>query len=340
MNNYNCHSETPRDGSGQLGRYLQALDPAYAPIDGRSIEELLVFAQRYAAQIRFHDIPESAIADDAESKDKPGQVSWREFFRRDMAVIAASISVVDTAQIKRDYDQFREQLEAHPSRDAFKGLFDPILGLAAQIDRWHAIAIPPNPLRADLDLAIDSTLRGQVKKVVAYAEAYQYIDRKHPLELDLSALTNSSLWGLDATIDPDPSIYQGASLEDQIRHAALFVDDIFHAFYGFMTGLVEVKSVGYMRFALEAYPAHQPHMALFIAFLQLFRLTQDQMNGLTGRIRRLQLTKQRSAVMDDIRRYRHIQMFHRMQRYQTGVVLVERSGLEKLHERIHNCGRL
>jgi len=49
-----------------------------------------------------------------------------------------------------------------------------------------------------------------------------------------------------------------------------------------MTDLVEVKSVGYMHFALEAYPSHQPHMALFITFLELFRLAQDQMNGLTS----------------------------------------------------------
>jgi len=124
MKNCNCHYEIPRDGSGQLGRYLKALDPAYAPVDGRSIEDLLVFAKRYAAQIRFYDIPESRIDDDI----APEQVSWREFFRRDMAVIAASISVVDTAKLKRDYDQNREHLEAHPGPDALNDLFDPILG--------------------------------------------------------------------------------------------------------------------------------------------------------------------------------------------------------------------
>ena len=47
-----CHTDIVRDGSGQLGRYLKALDPAYAPIDERSMEELLVFIKRYASQIR------------------------------------------------------------------------------------------------------------------------------------------------------------------------------------------------------------------------------------------------------------------------------------------------
>lgn len=280
MKNCNCHYEMPRDGSGQLGRYLKALDPGYAPIDGRSLEDLLVFAKSYAAQIRFYDIPYSQPDDGI----APEHVSWREFFRRDMAVIAASISVVDTAQLKRDYDQNREHLDAHPDSDALNDLFDPILGMVAQIDRWYSLAIRENPLHADLQLAIDSTLREQVKKIVAYEEGYKHVDPKNPLQLDYSAIENDSLWGLDDEIDPDPSIYQGANLDDQIRYAALFVDDIFHAIYGFMSDLVEVKSVGYMRFALEAYPSHQPHMALFIAFLELFRLAQDQMNGLTGKM--------------------------------------------------------
>lgn len=280
MKNCNCHYEMPRDGSGQLGRYLNALDPSYAPIDGRSLEDLLVFAKRYAAQIRFYDIPESKIDDDI----APEHVSWREFFRRDMAVIAASISVVDLARLKRDYDQNREHLDSYPDSDALNDLFDPILGMIAQIDRWYSLAIPENPLHADLQLAIDSLLRDQVKKTAAYEEGYKYLDPKHPLQLDYSAIENDSLWGLDEEVNPDASIYQGANLDDQIRYAALFVDEIFHAVYGVMTDLVEVKSLGYMNFALQAYPSHQPHMALFIAFLELFRLAQQQMNGLTGKM--------------------------------------------------------
>ncbi len=280
MKNCNCLSEMPRDGSGQLGRYLKALDPTYVQIDCRSMEDLLVFAKRYAAQIRFYDLPESNIQETTEAS----KVSWYEFFRRDMAVIAASISVVDLAKLKQDYDQNREVLEANPNATTLNDLFDPILLMVVQIDHWYSLAIPENPLHTDLDLAINSTLCEQVRKIIAYEEGYKSIDPKHPLHLDFSAIDNSSLWGLDETIDPDPSIYEGTALGDRIRFAALYIDDIFHTFYGFMTDLVEVKATGYMHFALESYPSHQPHMALFITFLELFRLTQEQMNGLTGRM--------------------------------------------------------
>ena len=47
-NQHTCHCEEParRDGAGQLQRFLKALDPSFAPVDGRSLEDLLVFAKR------------------------------------------------------------------------------------------------------------------------------------------------------------------------------------------------------------------------------------------------------------------------------------------------------
>jgi len=274
-----CHCEAPRDGSGQLGRFLQALDPSFVPVDGRSIEDLLVFAKRYARQIRFYDVPGSEVADDV----PPDRTSWAEFFRRDMAVIAASIARVDTAQLRKDYDELRVAFEARPARATYADLFDPILGMARRIGRWHELAIPANPLRADLDLAIASTLRAQIDRVRSFEEGFAFLDPTHPLELDYAQL-DAPLWGLDKAVVADQAVYDGPDLKEKLRNAALYVDDVFHAFYGLVAELVEVKSVAYMQFALESYPAHQPHMALFIAFLELFRLAQAQMNGLSARM--------------------------------------------------------
>ena len=278
MSNCHCHTEISRDGSGQLSRFLKALDPSYAPIDGRSMEELLVFAKRYAAQIRFYDIPESNIDDPT----PPAKISWKEFFSRDMPVIAASLALTDLEEIDREYKEIREQLELNPEADKFRALFDPILGMAVRIDKWVGLAIPENPLYHDLRLAIDSNLREQVKKIVSYEEGFKLVDARRPLKLEYG-LTHESLWGLDDDSSLDATIYEGNTPEEKMVHAALFVDDIFFSFYGFLQQLVE-KSESYLKFALESYPAHQPHMALFISFLQLFQLAQDQMNGLTGKI--------------------------------------------------------
>ena len=73
------------------------------------------------------------------------------------------------------------------------------------------------------------------------------------------------------------------TIEKKILNAILYTDDIFNSFYGFLAALKE-KSEGYLQFALTQYPSHQPHMALFIAFLQLFQLAQEQANELTGKM--------------------------------------------------------
>lgn len=275
----NCHSEISRDGSGQLDRYLKALDPSYTLIDDRSIADLLVFAKRYAGQIRFYDIPGSNIGGEEDST----KISWREFFRRDIAVITASIATFDLEQTKKDYDELRARVEAKPGHSTFDDLFEPIIGMAGKIDGWYALALPEYPLYADLQLAINSNLKAQLQKVKAYEEGFKYVDSKNQLHLDYSSIHNEKLWGINDTIDADITIYGGAETDEKILNAALYVDDIFSSFYRFMAQLIS-KSDSYMQFALEHYPAHQPHMALFIAFLKLFRLAQDQLNGLTGRM--------------------------------------------------------
>lgn len=88
---------------------------------------------------------------------------------------------------------------------------------------------------------------------------------------------------MNDVVNADISIYQGTTAEDKIRNAALYIDDVFNNFYNFLKQL-QYNSTGYMEVALEQYPAHQPHMALFISFLKLFQLAQQQMNGLTGRM--------------------------------------------------------
>src|SRR4051812_37352579 len=165
MSQCNCHSDIVRDGSGQLQRYLKALDPSYAPVDGRSLEDLLVFAKRYAKQIRFYDVPESSIQ---EADPKKPIATWSEFFRRDMAVIAASISVIDLEQIKKDYDETNAHLSQHPSQEVYAALYTNILGMAARIDKWYTLSLPGYPLRKDLELGIASSLKPAMRQIVSY----------------------------------------------------------------------------------------------------------------------------------------------------------------------------
>jgi hypothetical protein len=284
MSNCNCHTTDNRDGSGQLGRYLKALDPGFAPIDDRSIQDLLVFAKRHAGQIRYYEVPD----EQAMPPEKNERVNWREFFRRDMAVIAASVGTLQIDSIRSEYLELRDRLDEDPSIEKYAALFAIIIGLATRIDRWLTVAIPENPLRTDLDIALNAYLRDQFRRIMAYEEGFKLAGFKSggataELKLDYDAIYNDEAWGMKQKVDPDASIYTGSSPEDKLRNAALYVDDIFNSFFSFIQTLID-QSDKYIHFALESYPAHQPHMTLFIAFLQLFQLAKAQMNELTGRM--------------------------------------------------------
>lgn len=279
MKNCSCDHDIVRDGSGQLHRFLAALDPSYAPIDSRSLKDLLVFARRYAAQIRFYDIPESVIQDPTPEN----KISWREFFKRDMAVIAASIADTEIPEFKKEFDEVFVKLQTQTTPAIYAALFAPITGMLKKIDKWYSVAIWENPLYHDLKLAIDSELRQQAQKIVAYEDGFKYVDPNADLLIDLDNIENRDVWGLDETIAPDASIYSGGNQQERILNAALFVEDIFYAFYNFLNKLYE-SADKYLQFALEQYPGHQPHMALFIAFLQLFNIARHQLNGLTERM--------------------------------------------------------
>ena len=276
MENCNCHNEIILKGSGQLERYLKALDPAYVSIDGRSIEDLLVFAAGYADQIRFYDMPDSELPD-------LNKASWSEFFKRDMAVIAASIATVDLEQIKNDYNDISNQILANPTVELYTALFTQIAAIATKIDQWYSIAIPENPLHTDINLAINSSLSAELKKAVAYEEGFIVVDSKTVLNIDYTKILNQDEWGLNDKIDPEFDIYDGITPQDRILNAVSYVDDVFHAFFSVISNIVD-QSTSYIDFALTQYPAHQPYMALFITFLKLFNLAQQQMNGLTGKM--------------------------------------------------------
>ncbi len=307
MCNCDCHSEINRDGSGQLGRYLKALDPDNAPVDARNLNDLLVFIQGYADQVRFYDIPGSMVAAPATSPvpgtspapgtsaipatpatpgaaaPDPAKLSWEEFFRRDMAVIAASIGVTDLSAIKMQYDQLRANVDAAPTAANFSLLFPPVMSIMNILDGWYSLAIPDNPLKQDLTLAIASALKPQVTTLMGYEMGFRIVDPASAINLDFSAIANPDIWNVHGTVTPDTSIYDGDNENDRILNGALYIDDIFLAFYGVISNLVD-NSDKYLQFALEQYPSHQPHMALFLAFLQLFRVAQQQLNGLTEKM--------------------------------------------------------
>ncbi|MCB1037709.1 MAG: hypothetical protein KDD47_28005, partial [Acidobacteria bacterium] len=67
----------------QLGRRLAALEDGAAPVDGRSLAELLAFAPAFGALIHFYDLDDRIEGD------------WSEFYASDPALTLAAVATFD-----------------------------------------------------------------------------------------------------------------------------------------------------------------------------------------------------------------------------------------------------
>src|SRR5690606_33630584 len=77
-----CQRGNPllRGGTDQPGRQLAALDPGHFQVDERSLADFILFARRYARNVRFP------------GEDAPAGASWEPFFDQDLSVSLATLA--------------------------------------------------------------------------------------------------------------------------------------------------------------------------------------------------------------------------------------------------------
>src|SRR5262245_58009906 len=72
-----------REGTAQVARSSKALDPAYVPVNEHGVAHNLVFAQSYAALLKYFDANDIAAG------------NWRTFFDSDVSVLLAVPAIED-----------------------------------------------------------------------------------------------------------------------------------------------------------------------------------------------------------------------------------------------------
>jgi hypothetical protein len=262
---------------GQLDRWLQALDPGHAPVDGRSFPEILDFAVRFGQLIRYYGLENEADGD------------WVEFFLADPTMILAVLATVDGAALEAEYlRKERETRRAGAFNQKFQRLretFGLILDLARRINLWLEVldSVPRDSacraLRQRIAEDVRDGLAAQLRRLEEYAEGAGLPSAlDEPLGLHFSGFL--PVWRL-CPVCPDGSIYRGATRSRKIDHALPFLRPVFHGF---------LDTVEALRFqALAALPAtlgggrHKPQIALYIAFARLFARAQETINTFSRR---------------------------------------------------------
>ena len=296
-----------REGTSQEQRLARALDPAYAPVDERSVAYGMVFAQAYASFLKYFNSNNAADGD------------WKPFFSKDVSVQLAVAAVQDVefykATVKGFFDFLKDLSPASDetaAKDNLGYLFSSAGTLARQLDVLKQGLPADIPLKATLQNLIQSQLAPAFKRLLAYykadlailPESDRLIADLQPGMVVLGTATvpfsdvyqsglsgdwitdGSTVWSAYTTaIVADASVYgSAAAIFQRINHIAthnLFTS-IFDQLLKVYARMVSEGSRA-LQATLTGRDDHEPHYALFLAFLRLFDYARAEANTLTGR---------------------------------------------------------
>ena len=126
-----CDDKNPltREGVDRLTRKLLSLPPTFAKVDDRSMEEILLFARKYAAYLKY------------KNTDNADQGTWEPLMKMDISVVLSVLLALDLLQLSDYLKLLRKKtklaIAAENDPEAslqFKYLFDLIFSIAKTID--------------------------------------------------------------------------------------------------------------------------------------------------------------------------------------------------------------
>ncbi|SDE09435.1 baseplate J/gp47 family protein [Kordiimonas lacus] len=268
-----------RDGTSQAGRAPLMLDPKKVELDDRSLADLLAWATKYGKELVFYNSNNRISGD------------WVSFIEDDPSTLIALISLYDHRAFLGEFRAQEETVLAFEGTeqdqfDSFRALCGKLIDLAALFDGWFQAASPELAVYHSLKTTIRADLAPAMHRLIAYDAAagldLAFTDgTKSILGLDFSALSDaSSVWGFgNQGLVSGVGIFQGDDFKEMLSHAVGRISALFDTMHR-----VLVRTVNEAPTLLEdslRWPKHQPHMALYIAFLKIFGLAQKSLNSLT-----------------------------------------------------------
>lgn len=297
-----CNDKNPltREGVDRLTRKLEALPPSYAKVDERSMEDLMLFAKKYAAYLKYKNL------------DNTDAGNWGPLMEVDISVVLAVLLSLDMLQLA-DYIKLlhkRSKLGISNNDDAeaglqFKYLFDVLFTLVKIIDEQCGFLKEESDYQKTIQSAIQTKLNLPFSRLANFrAENLSLlstssqtdntapiatIDSHQPLLLTYFILTPEKL---KITIP-------GTEIRDKINHVInhnVFNNQISYLLGGISSLLQKAQEL--LNKSLNEYSNHEPHYGLFLTFLKLYQAAQDSLNNYS--------TKHLDFYYKDVLRLNHL----------------------------------
>jgi len=291
-----------RSGTTQAQRVLNGQKKGYVNIDERRIADWITFTSSFSRYIKYTG------ADGSKS-------DWSAFFNNDISAILGAVAIQDADAYRLNVKERFLILQDDANKDdtdllkaTFGSLFAILLTVSKALDDY-IISLPEEiQLRTTIQNLIPARLRNSLDRLLKYYKAGLGLGLltedeipgwtvfNYPVKSAATIISSglSGIWigtadpnwaAYYAGIDADPSVYgTSTTLYDQLNHAVnhnLFAG-IFDQYLLAFARIVQDAEQQLVQ-TLEAHDDHKPHYALFLAFLKLFRTSQDSINELTSR---------------------------------------------------------
>lgn len=290
-----------RGGTDRNQRLLDGLSPGYANIEGRDEAEWIVFAAKFSAYLKYYNNSNTAEGD------------WRPFFENNISAVLGSIAIQNIdeyrLEIKTRFVIIKnDEISLINRRENLSALFADALTFAKALDGYLLKVPTDNGFRNTIQNLIRSKLQPAIQKLLKYYKGAKSLgllkDKDYPeikiLNLPVikaSSLISEGLSNIWITVQPDWTSYFAQLPEEtgifgdpawdkseKINHAAnhnLF-SVLFDQFLMSFSNLIKDAETALIE-TLTNWNGHQPHYALFLSFLRLFRFAKDSINTLTDR---------------------------------------------------------
>ncbi len=240
----------------------------------------MVFAARFAKTLQFWKRDDRSLSPDGD---------WSAFWECDYLFFLALVAALDVDGIERRFKKslFKALDDAEPGNTGNPGLcaanpravIDQLYGMAMALNEWGEKAKTYPDFQKDFTDAVSGELAEWLPTLIQFDKGTPpEVNDYNPFIGECSGLAFSVHWNLskkDYVAIPyqDPCIDPFDSLPSLRSMAAIYLSAL---------SRLRDQAKVYLREAQSgADRRHQPHIALFLAFLHLFRYLQDQLNGLT-----------------------------------------------------------
>ena len=292
-----CTDRNPlnREGTSQLNRVLAALDVHYADVDERNSADLILFAKRYAAYLKYYN----------ESNAPDG--TWQPLMMMDVSVTLATLANINVKRIS-DYKKLLyknialagnsvQPLRDNRAKQQLKFLFDTLFSLVKIID--DQLNLLPDE---EYKKTIEDIIKIRLKLNLANLEAkffqdftsaglldYSVTELDSNAPFEITSNKNFTLTQLSAvwqSVVPDLTITIPAFSSDYEKIVYIINHNLFNSTIdSLLKGVASIASRAKELFekTLVDFPNHTPHYGLFLTFTRLFKVVQEDLNHYTQR---------------------------------------------------------